>query len=143
MSEIEREELLAQRQEEMQRIQDKRNLDQMLRDRTGAGDETVSKAAKRTYTATEAGLVDSHRVVGQHAQRGHTKEKSRKLDELKAKRKAKDEKKRVSDSSADKELLNGTCREDEGRFTQARPVVITHGHGDVGRRRGRRPNQQI
>ncbi len=33
--------------------------------------------------------------LGQHAVRGATKEKSRKLDELKAKRKAKDEKKRV------------------------------------------------
>lgn len=34
--------------------------------------------------------------VGQHAVRGATKEKSKKLDELKARRKAKDEKKRVS-----------------------------------------------
>lgn len=47
MSEIEREDILAQRQEEMQRIQDKRNLDQMLRERTGRGEESVSKAAKR------------------------------------------------------------------------------------------------
>lgn len=48
MSEIERENILAQRQEEMQRIQDKRNLDQMLRERTGGAEESVSKAAKRT-----------------------------------------------------------------------------------------------
>lgn len=34
-------------------------------------------------------------TVGQHAVRGATKEKSRKLDELKAKRKAKDTKKQV------------------------------------------------
>ena len=47
MTEIEREDILAQRQEEIQRIQDKRNLDQMLRDRTGAGDDSVAKAAKR------------------------------------------------------------------------------------------------
>ena len=47
MTEIERENILAQRQEEIQRIQDKRNLDQMLRDRSGAGDDTVSSAAKR------------------------------------------------------------------------------------------------
>lgn len=47
MSEIEREDILAQRQEEMQRIQDKRNLDAMLRDRSVAGDENISKAAKR------------------------------------------------------------------------------------------------
>lgn len=33
--------------------------------------------------------------TGHHTQRGATKEKSRKLDELRAKRKAKDEKKRV------------------------------------------------
>ena len=42
MSEIEREGLLAQRQEEMQRIQDKRNLDQMFRDRTGGVDDAVA-----------------------------------------------------------------------------------------------------
>lgn len=47
MSEVEREDVLAQRQEEMQRIQDKRNLDQMFRDRTGNGEENISKAAKR------------------------------------------------------------------------------------------------
>ncbi|EKM57104.1 uncharacterized protein PHACADRAFT_254665 [Phanerochaete carnosa HHB-10118-sp] len=82
MTEIEREDILAQRQEEIQRIQDKRNLDAMLRDRTGTGEDSVSKAAKR-----------------QHAQRGATREKSRKLDELKAKRKAKDEKKRTRTDS--------------------------------------------
>lgn len=47
MSEIEREELLAQRQEEMQRIQDKRNLDQMLKAQSGHTEDSVSKAAKR------------------------------------------------------------------------------------------------
>lgn len=34
-------------------------------------------------------------ILGQHVQRGATKEKSRKLDELKARRKEKSEKKRV------------------------------------------------
>ncbi|KAI0725071.1 plus-3-domain-containing protein [Fomitopsis betulina] len=82
MSEIEREELLAQRQEEMQRIQDKRNLDQMLKAQSGHTEDSVSKAAKR-----------------QHAVRGATKEKTRKLDELKAKRKEKDEKKRTRTNS--------------------------------------------
>ena len=48
MSEIDRENILAQRQEEMQRIQDKRNLDQMLRERSGGGEDNVAKAAKRT-----------------------------------------------------------------------------------------------
>ncbi|KAH9947753.1 hypothetical protein B0H21DRAFT_806805 [Amylocystis lapponica] len=83
MSEIEREDILAQRLEEMQRILDKRNLDQMLKAQSGRkGEESVAKAAKR-----------------QHAVRGATKEKSRKLDELKAKRKEKDEKKRTRTNS--------------------------------------------
>ncbi|KAL1948527.1 hypothetical protein VTO73DRAFT_12602 [Trametes versicolor] len=84
MSEIDREATLAQRQEEMQRYTDKRQLENMLKMQNGRGDaeESVSKAAKR-----------------QHAVRGATKEKSRKLDELKAKRKAKDEKKRTRTSS--------------------------------------------
>ena len=47
MPEIEREDILAQRQDELQRIQDKRNLEQMLRERSGVMDDTVSKAAKR------------------------------------------------------------------------------------------------
>lgn len=87
LPEIEREDILAERQEEMQRIQDKRNLDQMLKAQSGRGDDTVSKAAKR-----------------QHAQRGATKEKTRKLDELKAKRRAKDEKKRTRGSSPKREM---------------------------------------
>ncbi|KLO18877.1 plus-3-domain-containing protein [Schizopora paradoxa] len=76
LPEVEREEILSQRMEEMQRLQDKRNLDQMHRAQRGESDN-VSKAAKRV-----------------HAVRGATKEKSRKLDELKAKRKAKGDKKR-------------------------------------------------
>ena len=49
MSEIDREALLAQRQEEMQRFTDKRQLDHMLKMQSGRGsaDESVSKAAKR------------------------------------------------------------------------------------------------
>ena len=51
MPEIEREEVLAQRQEELQRFADKRQLDQMLKLRSGAGagEESVSKAAKRMF----------------------------------------------------------------------------------------------
>ncbi|KAH9834944.1 plus-3-domain-containing protein [Rhodofomes roseus] len=82
MSEIEREDILAQRQEEMQRIQDKRNLEQMLKAQSGHGEDSVSKAAKR-----------------QHTVRGATKEKTRKLDELRAKRREKDEKKRTRTNS--------------------------------------------
>ena len=48
MPEIEREAILAQRLEELQHIQDKRNLDQMLRAQRGEAD-SVSKAAKREY----------------------------------------------------------------------------------------------
>lgn len=77
MTELDREVILAQRLEERQRIVDKQNLEQLLRAQNAqSGDpEGVSKAAKR-----------------QHTSRGATKEKSRKLDELKAKRKAKDSK---------------------------------------------------
>ncbi|KAH9988251.1 hypothetical protein BJV74DRAFT_839646 [Russula compacta] len=77
MPEIEREEVIAQRLEELQRITDKRNLDQMLKAQKDGDGDSVARAAKR-----------------QHTVRGATKEKSRKLDELKAKRKAKDERKR-------------------------------------------------
>ncbi|CDO72114.1 hypothetical protein BN946_scf184962.g57 [Trametes cinnabarina] len=84
MSEIDREAILAQRQEEMQRYTDRRQLEHMLKMQSGRGsaDESVSNAAKR-----------------QHAVRGATKEKSRKLDELRAKRKAKSEKKRTRANS--------------------------------------------
>ncbi|KAH8104439.1 plus-3-domain-containing protein [Phellopilus nigrolimitatus] len=83
LPEIERENILAQRLEEMQLIQDKRNLDQMLR---AQREDNVSKAAKRA-----------------HQVRGATKEKTRKLDGLKAKRKAKSEKKRTRINSPKRE----------------------------------------
>ena len=51
MPEIEREEVLAQRLEEMQRIQDKRNLIQMLKAQKSGDGDTVSKAAKRANIA--------------------------------------------------------------------------------------------
>jgi RNA polymerase-associated protein RTF1 len=48
MSEIEREDILAQRLEDMQRKQDKWNLDQMLKAQSSGVDaDSVSKAAKR------------------------------------------------------------------------------------------------
>jgi|SRR6266404_1681814 len=98
MPEIEREEVLAQRLEELQRITDKRNLDQMLKaQKTGDGD-SISKAAKRACIYRF--LNSTHAFPGQHTIRGATKEKTRKLDELKAKRKAKDEKKRVRASAS-------------------------------------------
>ncbi|GLB39999.1 putative plus-3-domain-containing protein [Lyophyllum shimeji] len=81
MSEIEREEMIAQRLEEKQRLHDKRMISQMVKEQRAGDLEGVAKAAKRQHTA-----------------RGATKEKSRKLDELKAKRKAKDEKQRSKGS---------------------------------------------
>ncbi|KAJ3925705.1 MAG: plus-3-domain-containing protein [Lentinula lateritia] len=83
LPEVEREDIIATRMEERQKVLDKKALvlllkEQRERDRLGdtdGGPTGVAKAAKRQHTA-----------------RGATKEKSNKLDELKAKRKAKDEK---------------------------------------------------
>ena len=50
MPEIEREELLAQRQDELQRITDKRNLDQMLKEQKAGDGDSISKTAKRAFT---------------------------------------------------------------------------------------------
>lgn len=47
LSEIEREDILAQRQEEMQRIKMRSQLDQMVKDQSGRKDDTISKSAKR------------------------------------------------------------------------------------------------
>ncbi|KNZ72520.1 RNA polymerase-associated protein [Termitomyces sp. J132] len=100
MNEIERENIIASRLEEKQRKHDQRIISQMYnQQQRGADADAVSKAAKRQHTA-----------------RGATKEKSRKLDELKAKRKAKDEKQRVCECpliySVQKDLRNETalCR---------------------------------
>jgi hypothetical protein len=49
MPEIEREEVIAQRLEEIQRITDKRNLDQMLKAQKDGDGDSVAKAAKRTF----------------------------------------------------------------------------------------------
>ncbi|KAG1872962.1 hypothetical protein DFJ58DRAFT_760541 [Suillus subalutaceus] len=107
MPEIEREEILAGRQEELMRIQDKRKLHEMLQAQSG-DPESISKAAKRQRTS-----------------RGATKEKSRTLDELKARRKAKDEKKRTkthspkrdrSSSPNDMDMSSG--EEEDGQITR-------------------------
>jgi hypothetical protein len=59
MSEFDREAILAQRQEELQRIQDKRALDKMLKDQSSraADVDSVSRAAKRSC------LSFSHRSI--------------------------------------------------------------------------------
>ncbi|KAH8978185.1 plus-3-domain-containing protein [Lactarius akahatsu] len=106
MPEIEREEVLAQRLEELQRITDKRNLDQMLKAQKAGDGDSIVKAAKR-----------------QHTIRGATKEKSRKLDELKAKRKAKDERKRTRgspkrDRSSSPMEMETSDDEEDGQITK-------------------------
>ncbi|KAM5545964.1 hypothetical protein V8D89_000090 [Ganoderma adspersum] len=110
MPEFEREELIAQRQEELQRFADKRQLDQMLKLQSGRAptEDGVPKAAKR-----------------QHVVRGATKEKSKKLDELKAKRKAKDEKKRTRTnspkrdrSSSPMDMETSDEEEEDGQITK-------------------------
>ncbi|CAE6452650.1 unnamed protein product [Rhizoctonia solani] len=75
MPETEREDILSQRMEEMQRFQDKVNLDRMLKAQKGSPDapgDSVAKAAKRKHTSI-----------------GVTKEKSKGLEQLKEKRRAK------------------------------------------------------
>lgn len=53
MPEIEREGILEQRLEEMQRFQDARNLDQMVKAQKG-GETEVSKIPKRTQSCIDA-----------------------------------------------------------------------------------------
>ena len=52
MPEIEREGILEQRLEEMQRFQDARNLDQMVKAQKG-GETEVSKVPKRTQSCID------------------------------------------------------------------------------------------
>ena len=99
MSEVDRERILADRADQKQLLEDEKILSQMVREQRGAvvangEDERVSAAAKRTsvHVLSESIL---RAVLGQHTARGSTKEKTKKLDELKARRKAKDEKKKV------------------------------------------------
>ncbi|CUA66789.1 RNA polymerase-associated protein C651,09c [Rhizoctonia solani] len=88
MPETEREDILSQRMEEMQRFQDKVNLDRMLKAQKGSPDtpnDPVAKAAKRKHTNI-----------------GATKEKSKGLEQLKEKRRAKqDNMSRRARASAD------------------------------------------
>lgn len=96
MSEIEREQEISARLEERQRLEDKRMISRMVKEQQGGEHDSVARAAKRPsspiYPSMEYTITYT---IGQHTARGATKEKTRKLDELKAKRKAKDEKHRV------------------------------------------------
>ncbi|KAF8056914.1 hypothetical protein FPV67DRAFT_1529440, partial [Lyophyllum atratum] len=123
MSEIEREEKIALRLEEKQRLHDRRMISQMVKEQRGGDVDGVAKAAKR-----------------QHTVRGATKEKSRKLDELKAKRKAKDEKQRGSpkrdrssspmdmeisdDESEDGQITKYEQEEEKDRKLFSKPVPV-------------------
>ncbi|KAG6915157.1 hypothetical protein DXG01_012974 [Tephrocybe rancida] len=100
LPEIEREDIIASRLEKLQRKHDSKMISQMVNQQHRGGDaDTVAKAAKRMHLLLNAGPETySLYFVGQHTARGATKEKSRKLDELKAKRKAKDEKQRTKGS---------------------------------------------
>lgn len=91
MPETEREDILSQRMEEMQRFQDKVNLDRMLKaQKSSAGDvsDPVAKAAKRKYFLYLEYHVDEC-YLGKHTSIGATKEKTKGLEQLKEKRKAK------------------------------------------------------
>lgn len=48
MSEVDREDILAQRQEEMLRIKMKHQLDQMVKDQSGRKEEGATRGTKRT-----------------------------------------------------------------------------------------------
>jgi hypothetical protein len=63
MPEIEREEVIAQRLEELQRITDKRNLDQMLKAQKGGDGDSVAKAAKRAFHGSFTDLAGPHLQV--------------------------------------------------------------------------------
>jgi hypothetical protein len=56
MPELEREEIILQRFEEVQRIRDMRNLDQMLKVQRGGEGDSSAEAAKRTFPNVFHGL---------------------------------------------------------------------------------------
>ena len=109
--------------DEIQRFQDKRNLDQMLREQRGETD-SVSKAAKRNVSAISINYDVAYLYTGPHQARGATEKKTRKLDELKAKRKAKSERKRVIDGIPFRvnSLLQRSIL---GPFSETRTFLIT------------------
>jgi RNA polymerase-associated protein RTF1 len=95
MPELEREEIVLQRFEEVQRIKDMRNLDQMLRVHKGGAGDSSAKAAKRTFLSIFHGVFWTV-STDQHPGSGATNGKSPnlKIEKLRARRKAKQEAKR-------------------------------------------------
>ena len=128
MSEIDRENILAQRQEEMQRMQDKRNLDQMLRERSGGGEDNVSKAAKRMEgirdSATYVLIPYSRttRTAGCH--QGEIAETGR------AQSKTQSEGREETCTMHFRLLLDtGLIATDENGLAETRSILVSHGHG--------------
>ena len=144
MPEIEREGILEQRLEEMQRFQDARNLDQMVKAQKG-GETEGSKVPKRTYPTWTLKLSDlPARNTGSQAARGWNKEKTQKLDEYRAKRLAKGDKMKVrlrclSDSHA----ADTFSAPGQDELPEARKVVLSYGYGNRIRRRRRWSNKQV
>ena len=95
MSEIEREEEITARLEEKQRLDDHRTISRMVKQQQTGDHDNVAMAAKRASSPSHSCLPLTMPCIGHHTVRGATKEKTRKLDELKARRRAKDEKHRV------------------------------------------------
>ncbi|KAF9563835.1 hypothetical protein CPC08DRAFT_686074 [Agrocybe pediades] len=139
MTEFKREQILEKRAEERQRRLNRRQLDDIVRQQqrgTGA-DDSVSRAAKRQHTA-----------------RGATKEKSSKLDELKAKRKAKDEKKRAKGnaspdherSSSPQDMDISESESEDGQITkteQEEERLLNLGSGYDSHRRNRESSAEV
>ena len=141
MTEVRREQILEERAEEKQLLQNSRQIADLVRQqRTGAAntDESVSRAAKRAFLTSMISCSMVKFTTGQHTARGATKEKASKLDELKAKRKAKDDKKRVRCRSFRLPLLASSVVVVKGggvastTATAAGTVFVASGHGYFG-----------
>ena len=86
MTEFEREDILKTRRDEKQNIEDKRQLEIILgAQKRGGPQDSVSQAAKRTLYCFRC-TVDTHWPLGEHGIRGATKEKTKQLENLRAKR---------------------------------------------------------
>ncbi|TIB73763.1 hypothetical protein E3Q23_01406 [Wallemia mellicola] len=85
LDELEREDILASRQEEMQKYKDSLNINKLFSAAQAIGDDSVSSAAKRS-----------------HKQTGATVEKKNKLEELRSKREAKTKRRSRHDYDDDK-----------------------------------------
>ncbi|TIA91459.1 hypothetical protein E3P99_01051 [Wallemia hederae] len=94
LDELEREDILASRQEEMQKYKDSLNINRLFSAAQAGGDDSVASAAKRA-----------------HKQTGTTTEKKSKLEELKSKREAKTKKRsRRDDDDDDDDDYGGQSR---------------------------------